>query len=342
MRTTAVVFNAIGSAELADLDLPDPRPLDVVVEVEASGVSVGTERWALLGKRPEMAFPHVPGYMGIGRVAEAGAAAAARGWKPGMGITFARSRLNAPHDGNSWMGAHLARAVVDVCTGVDEVAGGHNFMRVAEVPAGVDPLAAAPVQLAAVAMRGIEMTAVKAGSVVLVVGAGVIGQFAAQIVRLKGARVAVSDPQAARRDIARRLGAEWTSDGSADDLRALAARVAPQGFDIIIDTASIPAVVNQVFPLLKVWGTFIFQGWYPPPSGLDLNAMHGRLPTCHFPCGHTAAHTAAALRWVRDGRLDSRSLVTRVLRPAEATEFYRHMAGSSDAFLGAAIDWRKP
>lgn len=341
MRTAAIVFTAIGTTELADIDLPDPRPLDVVVEVDASGISVGTERWAMVGKRPEMAFPHVPGYMGLGRVVEAGADAAARGWKPGMGIVFARSRLRAPHDGNSWMGAHLARAVVDVCNGVDPVPGGHDFMRVAEIPAGIDPITAAPVQLAAVAMRGIEMTAVKAGATVLVVGAGVIGQFAAQIVRLKGARVAVSDPQAGRRDIARRLGAEWTSDGSSGNLRALAERVVPGGFDIIIDTASIPAVIDQVVPLLKVHGTFIFQGWYPPPSALDLNALHGRLPTCLFPCGHTAAHTVAALRWVRDGRLDSRALVTRVLRPEEAPSFYRHMAGSSEAFLGAAIDWRR-
>ena len=42
-----------------------------------TGVSVGTERWALIGKRAEISFPNVPGYMGIGRVTKVGDAAAA-------------------------------------------------------------------------------------------------------------------------------------------------------------------------------------------------------------------------------------------------------------------------
>ncbi|MCK6490942.1 MAG: zinc-binding dehydrogenase [Planctomycetes bacterium] len=341
MRTTAVVFAAVNQATVAEIELPDPQPTDVVVETQVSGVSVGTERWALIGKRPEMSYPHVPGYMGIGIVRAVGAAAAARGWKPGMGINFNHSRLPKPHAANSWMGAHLAEAVVDVCSGADEVAGAHNFFAAAPVPEGLDPLAASLTQLAAVAMRGIEMATIRAGSSVLVVGAGVIGQFAAQIVRLKGARVMVADLQAERLAIAARCGAEWTVDSGREDLHQRARAAAPDGFDTIIDTASIPAVVNGVIPLLRTWGTLVFQGWYPPPSALDLNAMHGRLPTCVFPCGHTATHVATAMRWARDGRLDSRALLTRVLRPAEAPAFYAHMAGSSDAFLGAAIDWRK-
>lgn len=340
MRTQAIVFPAPGSAELAEIALPDPRPVDVVVEVQVSGVSVGTERWAYLGKRAELAFPNVPGYLGIGTVIEVGSEAAARGWRIGAGINFARSRMAGPHGANSWMGAHLARAVVDVCTGADQVAGEANFFTAAPIPEGLDPLAASLTQLCGVALRGIEMTTIPAGGTVLVVGAGVIGQFAAQACRLKGARVMVTDVQPDRLAIAARNGADWTVDSRMEDLPSRARGAAPAGFDVIIDTSSIPAVVNAVIPLLRLWGTIVFQGWYPPPSALDLNAMHGRLPTCVFPCGHTATHVSTAMRWARDGRIDSRGLLTRVLTPAEAPAFYAHMATSSDAFLGAAIDWR--
>lgn len=342
MRTRAIVFPAPGTVTIEDLDLPEPRSADVVVEMQASGISVGTERWAYLGKRREMSFPHVPGYMGIGTVIDTGPDAAARGWRPGMGINFLSSRLPAPYDANSWMGAHVAHAVVDVCTGVDEKPGEHNFFRVAEVPEGLDPLTASLTQLGGVALRGIEMATIKAGTTVLVVGAGVIGQFAAQICRLKGAQVMVTDIQADRLAIAARCGAEWTVNSSTEDLLKTAAATVPGGFAVIIDTSSIPAVVNRVMPLLRTWGTFVFQGWYPPPSGLDLDAIQGRMATCIFPSGHTGTHVSAAMRLVRDGRIDCRSLLTRALRPDEAPTFYRHMAESSDAFLGAAIDWRKP
>ena len=340
MRTQAIVFPAPGTVELAEIALPDPRPADVVVAVQVSGVSIGTERWAYLGKRAELKFPNVPGYMGIGTVVEAGAEAAARGWRPGMGINFARSRLAEPYGTHSWMGAHLANAVVDVCTGADAVPGEPHFFTAAPIPEGLDPLAASLTQLCGVALRGIEMTAIPAGGTVLVVGAGVIGQFAAQVCRLKGARVMVADVQAERLAIAARNGAEWTVDSRKEDLAQRAAAVAPRGFDVIIDTSSIPAVVNSVIPLLRARGTIIFQGWYPPPSALDLDVMHSRQPTCVFPCGHSAAHVETAMRWARDGRIESRGLLTRIMKPTEAPAFYAHMAASSDAFLGAAIDWR--
>lgn len=342
MQTTAVIFTAPGTIELGSVELPDPRPTDVVVRVEVSGVSVGTERWALIGKRPEMAFPHVPGYMGIGTVTAVGAEAAALGWRSGQGINFAKCRLPKPYSANSWMGTHVHDAVVDVCAGREQPGQrAPHFFQCEPIPEGLDPLDASLTQLCGVALRGIEMAVIPAGGTVLIVGAGVIGQFAAQICRLKGAQVMVSDVSPARLETARRLGAAWTVDPSREDLTARAAAAAPGGFDVIIDTASIPAVVNQAIPLLRVGGQFVFQGWYPPPSALDLHAMHMRMPTCFFPCGHSGRHVATAMRWTRDGSIDSRSLLDRVLSPKEAPEFYRHMAASSEAFLGAAIDWRQ-
>lgn len=342
MQTTAVIFAAPGTIELGAVELPDPRPTDVVVRVEVSGVSVGTERWALIGKRPEMAYPHVPGYLGIGTVTAVGAEAAVLGWRAGQGINFAKCRLPKPYATNSWMGTHVHDAVVDVCAGREQPGqSAPHFFHCEPIPAGLDPLDASLTQLCGVALRGIEMAVIPAGGTVLIVGAGVIGQFAAQICRLKGAQVMVSDVSPARLATARRLGAAWTVDPSREDLTARAAAASPGGFDVIIDTASIPAVVNQAIPLLRVGGQFVFQGWYPPPSALDLHAMHMRMPTCFFPCGHSGRHVATAMRWTRDGSIDSRSLLDRVLSPQEAPEFYRHMAASSEAFLGAAIDWRQ-
>ena len=341
MQTQAIMFTAPGEIALQAIELPDPQPTDVVVRMDVSGVSVGTERWALLGKRPEMKFPHVPGYLGIGTITAVGAQAATHGWRIGQGINFARSRLPAAIADHSWMGTHLADAVVDVCAGREVPGEPFHFFRAEPLPDGLDPLTAALTQLCGVALRGIEMASIPAGGTVLVVGAGVIGQFAAQVCRLKGAQVMVSDIDPARLAMAATLGAEWTVNSATEVLAERAAAVAPRGFDVIIDTASIPSVINQVVPLLRVGGQFVFQGWYPPPSALDLNAMHGRHPTCFFPCGHSGRHVATAMRWARDGRINSRDLLNRVLRPADAPDFFRHMAASSEAFLGAAIDWRK-
>ena len=340
MKARAIIFEDIGRVALRDVELPAPTPKDVVADMLVSGVSVGTERWALLGKRPDMKFPHIPGYMGIARITQVGSEARSRGYEIGQLINLGSARVPEPYCGNSWMASHLSHAVVDVCVPPWDPQG-FNAMRCERLPETLDPIDASLTQLCAVALRGIEMATVPAAAKVLVVGLGVIGLYAVQVCRLKGASVAATDVVPHRLDVARKVGADWVINGKAENLKDRAAAISPGGFDIIIDTSSIPAVVNGVFPLLKQHGKFIFQGWYPPPSALDLNVMHGRLPTCYFPCGHTGRATAAAMQWAADGKLDTQSMITHRSRPEEAKEIYSMLEKGADDSLGVIFDWRK-
>ena len=72
MKSTAIVFEGVRQVGLGEIDLPPAAEQDLVVETLVSGISVGTERWALIGSRGEMKFPHVPGYLSVGRVVQAG------------------------------------------------------------------------------------------------------------------------------------------------------------------------------------------------------------------------------------------------------------------------------
>jgi 3-hydroxyethyl bacteriochlorophyllide a dehydrogenase len=86
------------------------------------------------------------------------------------------------------MASHVSHAVVDVCVPPWDPQG-FNGMQVEPVPAGLDVMQASLTQLAAVALRGIAMAAVPMNAHVLICGLGVIGLYAVQICRLKGARV---------------------------------------------------------------------------------------------------------------------------------------------------------
>ena len=75
METIAVVLNQPEQIELSRLALTLPTADDVVVDVEWSGVSTGTERLLWSGRMPPfpgMGYPLVPGYESVGRVVEAG------------------------------------------------------------------------------------------------------------------------------------------------------------------------------------------------------------------------------------------------------------------------------
>jgi 3-hydroxyethyl bacteriochlorophyllide a dehydrogenase len=72
-EATAVVINAPEQLELRRLPLTPLGEGQVVVDVEWSGISTGTERLLWTGKMPPfpgLGYPLVPGYESVGRVAE--------------------------------------------------------------------------------------------------------------------------------------------------------------------------------------------------------------------------------------------------------------------------------
>lgn len=75
MEGAAVVFEQPGRLSLRSLALADAGAADVVVDMEHSGISTGTERLLWTGTMPTfpgLGYPLVPGYEAVGRVRFAG------------------------------------------------------------------------------------------------------------------------------------------------------------------------------------------------------------------------------------------------------------------------------
>ena len=76
MESLAVVVEAPGQVALRRLGMTPPDANDLVVAVDFSGISMGTEKLLFNGSMPEfpgMGYPLVPGYEAVGRVVDAGA-----------------------------------------------------------------------------------------------------------------------------------------------------------------------------------------------------------------------------------------------------------------------------
>ena len=81
MNTLAVVIESPEQLVLSRLDLSPATDEDVVVDIEWSGISTGTERLLWSGRMPQfpgMGYPLVPGYESVGRVTSAGARSGGR------------------------------------------------------------------------------------------------------------------------------------------------------------------------------------------------------------------------------------------------------------------------
>jgi predicted dehydrogenase len=240
------------SGDLRVVDVPEPRaqPGTVVVRTAASVVSIGTERMVvefasrtMLGKaraRPDLVRQVVD------KARQDGALAA---------IDAVRHRLDRAMP----LGYASAGTVVGVGTGVRDLAVGDRVAcagagyavhaEVVMVPRNLvapitDPATpleeAAFATLGAVALHAIRLADSRLGEVVGVIGLGVIGQLAAQLLSAAGCRVVGLDPDARRAEIAQELGAVATTEAAA--FTALVAQLSHGvGADAVLVTAATPS-----------------------------------------------------------------------------------------------------
>src|SRR5271155_2645280 len=81
MDAVAVILSEPKALALNRIEIVAPGAADVVVDIDFSGISTGTERLLWSGRMPPvpgMGYPLVPGYESVGRIAHAGADAGRR------------------------------------------------------------------------------------------------------------------------------------------------------------------------------------------------------------------------------------------------------------------------
>ena len=138
------------------------------------------------------------------------------------------------------------------------------------IPDGVPTEAAPYTVVAAIALQGIRLAAPTAGETVVVIGLGLIGLLAVQILRASGCRVLGTDFDAARCALARSFGAETVElAGEADPVSAAQGFARGRGVDAVIITAATKSSepVSQAARMCRKRGRIVLVG----VTGLELN-----------------------------------------------------------------------
>jgi 2-desacetyl-2-hydroxyethyl bacteriochlorophyllide A dehydrogenase len=321
---TAIKFPAPNQVELGEYALPSLHEDEVQVRTEYSGVSQGTEIWALQGRRPELRFPTVPGYQSVGRVERVGAAV--KGVAEGDRVLFTSSRLPESYP-ETWMAAHVSRAVVPGALG-DKL-----FL----LDPDIDPIASAIAALPAVCHRGIQMIKIAPGDCVVVTGLGLIGQTASQLATAAGGLVIAVDLDPRRRTTAKNCGAAVTVDPSREDLAKAVRTIKPAGADLVIEATGRSAALKESIDLLRWEGQILLQGWYPEPISFDFHHAHLKKPIIAISCG--VGSIPDCLHLLRHGRLRLRELITHCVPVTHAPQLYLRMAQRDPEVLGVVFDW---
>ena len=233
---TEIVMPREGGPEVLEAhrrDLPGLEPGQVVVRVEAAGVSFA-EVQMLKGRyfgQPK--FPFVPGYDLVGEVEEVG---------EGVDDGLLGKRVAALTETGAW---------------ADRVA--LDAGKLAPVPAGLDPAdAVAAITNGVTAWQMLHRAAkVRSGQKVLVHGAlGGVGTLLAQLARLVGAKV-IGTASSSKHEYVRALGAEPVD--YRDDVTARVREISPGGVDAVFDHVGGPGLVDS-YRMLRRGGTLVTYG----------------------------------------------------------------------------------
>ena len=331
MKSEAVIFPGPERVEVGTIELPEPGPEDALVEIEYSAVSNGTERWCLTGKldvpgHPSPEFPHVPGYQAAGIVTQTGSAV--ENLVPGDRV-FSRN-CRAPSGWNgSWWGGHVKHHVADAAGDV------------IKLDENLTTFAASGLLLAQVGYNGASKPAEASGGIAAVIGDGLVGQYAAQVLRARGVRVILSGLIQSRLELAARFSADEVYDNSRDDFTEFMADKFPQGVDIVLDAAGKGKTVREGIGMLKRHGHLIMNGFYsyPDESRLDWHWLRRKELTIHFPDSRNRERLVKTMRLIGEGSMRVEELVTHIVRARDAAGAYRMLLDPNADFLGVVIDW---
>lgn len=179
----------------------------------------------------------------------------------------------------------------------------------------VDFAVAALIEPFACVLRGQDAATLRAGDVVLVMGAGPIGVMHVKLANLKGAvKVLVSEPIAERRQQVLQLGADVVVDPMNQDLEEIVlAESNGRGADVIITAAPVHKAQESALALAAIGGRINFFGGLPkddPFIQFNSNLVHYKELVV---TGTTACSTHDCLRaaeLVNSDRLDLSPLIS--------------------------------
>ena len=212
--------------------------------------------------------------------------------------------------------------------------------RLKRLPDGMPPEAALFADPAGVALGAVRESGLRVGDRALVLGLGAIGQMAAQIARLQGARwVAVSDPISARREMALRLGADEAYDPAESDVGLEVKRAAAGvGADACLETSGSYSALNDAIRAAGYGARVVSSAYYTGDrSGLSLEGEwhRNRLeivssrdrsePMRDHPLWDPRRIDETALHLLESGQLDVSGLLHPIVPMREAAEAYRQI-----------------
>ena len=331
MRARAVVAVAPRQVVFQEVEVPEPGPEDVVVQVLHSWISNGTEGSFLRGERiggdtpwregDARPFPLALGYQKVGVLRWVGADAS--DLSVGDVVMAATSRVLGMARPT---GGHVSPAVT-------------HRSQIWKLPLGLPPEAASGMVLTQVGYNCGMRPAVQPGDAAVVIGDGLVGHWSAQTLVQRGARVLLLGRHDDRLERFVCRDADRCVNTMRHDGLAAVAAWTPEGVQAVIDTVGSVPTIESIYPLLRREAHIVSAGFHGTNGLIDIQRLRDRELTLHAPAGWTRPRMDATLAWLTAGPLQTLPLISHRLPVERAADAFALILGHQPGVLGVVLQW---
>ena len=328
-----ILFTSPGTAELVDYEINTPCDGEVQVRLLRSTFSTGTERANIIGEinvnstriDTQARFPRSAGYSSVGRVvADSGE------FRAGDRVALCWSKHSE---------------VVNMPTN-----------HVYKLPDCISDADAALFTIATFPMAAVRKVDAQLGSSAIVMGLGILGMIAVDLLKLSGCCPVIAvDPLKERRELALSRGADYAFDPYEKDFADKVKSVTDGGANAAIEVTGIGKALDQVLDCMARFGKVALLGctrhsdftidYYHKVHGpgISLIGAHTSARPKYDSNSHAwseADDMRTLIRLTEAGRLDLASLVERVVSPNDAYQVFCELS-TQKSFPVTQFDWSK-
>ncbi|MBE6607253.1 MAG: theronine dehydrogenase [Ruminococcaceae bacterium] len=334
MKTKSIIFSAPGKAELIEQEIPTPGKGEVIVRIEVTSVSSGTERANVsgdanvsIGKNDVVKFPRQSGYSSAGIVEAVG---------EDVTNVKAGDRVAAVWSKHSRYNRLPA-------TNVFKIGDNVTFEEGALFHIATFPLAA------------IRKCRLEIGESALVMGLGILGMMAVRLLKLAGAVPIVAvDPIKERREKALSYGADYAFDPFEEDFDKKVKEVTNGGANVAIEVTGVGKGLDGALDCMARFGRVALLGC-TRNSDFTIDyyrKVHG--PGITLIGAHTVARPKfessegmwtvgddmkTLIKLSETGRIDLSDMIEDTRVPEEAPEVYTRLINDK-GFPTTQFNWR--
>ena len=190
-----------------------------------------------------------------------------------------------------------------------------------------------------IAIHAVDLSHLKPGQTIAVLGAGPIGLLVAAVAKAAGAgAIYVTEPQAHRRQFALEYVADAALNPDDTDVVAEIVRMTDgRGVDIAFECAGAPETPDQAAAMVRPGGKVIVAG-IPSSDKMTFTASTTRRKGLTIKMVRRMKHTyPRAIRMVERGMVDVKALVTHTFSLERIADAFELVAGYDDGVLRAVI-----